>query len=37
MDELKTKYLGQIADAADEVALEDIRVSAIGKKGEISL
>ncbi len=37
MDDLKAKYLGQIADAADENALEDIRVSAVGKKGEISL
>ena len=37
MDDLKGKYLGQIADAADETALESIRLAAIGKKGEISL
>jgi phenylalanyl-tRNA synthetase alpha chain len=37
MDDLKAKYLGQISDAADEAALEDIRVTALGKKGEISL
>ncbi|PJE37340.1 phenylalanine--tRNA ligase subunit alpha [Pseudooceanicola lipolyticus] len=37
MDDLKSKYLGQIADAADEAALETIRVAAVGKKGEVSL
>mgnify|MGYP000029127627 CR=1 FL=1 len=37
MDDLKAKYLAQIADAGDEAALETIRVSAVGKKGEISL
>ena len=37
MDDLKAKYLGQIADASDENVLEQIRVSAVGKKGEISL
>ncbi|MFY9212314.1 MAG: phenylalanine--tRNA ligase subunit alpha [Aestuariivita sp.] len=37
MDDLKAKYLGLIADAADEAALEDLRVQAVGKKGEISL
>ncbi|WP_108813636.1 phenylalanine--tRNA ligase subunit alpha [Loktanella sp. Alg231-35] len=37
MDELKQKYLGLIADAADEAAIEDLRVQAVGKKGEISL
>ncbi len=37
MDDLKAKYLGQIANAADEAALEAIRVAAVGKKGEISL
>ena len=37
MDDLKAKYLSQIADAADEAMLEDLRVSALGKKGEISL
>lgn len=37
MDELRQKYLGAIADAADESALEDIRLQAVGKKGEISL
>lgn len=37
MDELRQKYLGAIADAADESALEDIRLQAVGKKGEVSL
>jgi phenylalanyl-tRNA synthetase alpha chain len=37
MDDLKTKYLRQIADAPDEGELEAIRVGAVGKKGEISL
>ncbi|MDW4549609.1 phenylalanine--tRNA ligase subunit alpha [Defluviimonas sp. D31] len=37
MDELKQKYLGAITDAADEQALEDLRIAALGKKGEISL
>ncbi|MFO1176125.1 MAG: phenylalanine--tRNA ligase subunit alpha [Paracoccaceae bacterium] len=37
MDDLLTKYLGAIASVADETALEDLRVAALGKKGEISL
>jgi len=37
MDDLKDKYLGLIADAADEAALEALRVQAVGKKGEVSL
>ena len=37
MDDLKSKYLTLIADAADESGLEDLRVQALGKKGEISL
>lgn len=37
MDDLKIKYLEKIANAADEAALEDIRLQAVGKKGEISL
>ncbi|MGJ8545905.1 MAG: phenylalanine--tRNA ligase subunit alpha [Sulfitobacter sp.] len=37
MDDLKQKYLSQIADAGDENALETIRVSAVGKKGEVAL
>ena len=37
MDDLKAKYLGQIADAPDESALEAIRLAAIGKKGEVAL
>ncbi len=37
MDDLKQKYLGLIAAAADEAAIEDLRVTALGKKGEISL
>ncbi|WP_212524912.1 phenylalanine--tRNA ligase subunit alpha [Actibacterium sp. MT2.3-13A] len=37
MDDLRQKYLDAIANAGDETALEDLRVQAIGKKGEISL
>ncbi len=37
MDALRAKYLTGIAAAADEAALEDIRLAALGKKGEISL
>ena len=37
MDDLKQKYLSLVADAQDESALEDLRVQALGKKGEISL
>ncbi|MBI1417436.1 MAG: phenylalanine--tRNA ligase subunit alpha [Limimaricola sp.] len=37
MDALRNKYLGLIADAADEAAIEDVRIAALGKKGEISL
>jgi len=35
--EIKSHYLSAIAAAADEAALEDVRVTALGKKGEISL
>ena len=37
LDTLKARYLSAIADAADEAALEEVRVTALGKKGEISL
>ena len=37
MDDLRQKFLTAIADAADESALEDLRVTAVGKKGEVSL
>lgn len=37
MDDLKAKYLGAIASASNESALEELRVAAVGKKGEISL
>ncbi|MEZ5772535.1 MAG: phenylalanine--tRNA ligase subunit alpha [Defluviimonas denitrificans] len=37
LDTLKGKYLEGISGAGDEVALEDLRVAALGKKGEISL
>ena len=37
MDDLKAKYLEQIAEAADEATLEAIRVAAVGKKGEVAL
>ena len=34
---VREKYLGQIAGATDEAAIENVRVTALGKKGEISL
>ncbi|MDP4033278.1 MAG: phenylalanine--tRNA ligase subunit alpha [Pseudorhodobacter sp.] len=34
---LRGKYLTAIASASDETALEEVRLSALGKKGEISL
>ncbi|MDG1803152.1 MAG: phenylalanine--tRNA ligase subunit alpha, partial [Paracoccaceae bacterium] len=37
MDHLRDKYIALIAEAADENTLEDLRVQAVGKKGEISL
>ena len=37
MDDLKQKALGQVAEAGDESALEDIRLAAVGKKGEVAL
>jgi len=37
LDQLKSKYAAQIADASDLRALDDIRVAALGKKGEVSL
>jgi phenylalanyl-tRNA synthetase alpha chain len=37
MDDLRDKYIDMISGAADEATLEDLRVAAVGKKGEISL
>ncbi len=37
LDALKKKYLDGVLAASDEAALEDLRVAAVGKKGEISL
>jgi phenylalanyl-tRNA synthetase alpha chain len=37
LDTLKAKYLTAVAAAADESALEEVRLAALGKKGEISL
>ncbi|MBT0959266.1 phenylalanine--tRNA ligase subunit alpha [Alphaproteobacteria bacterium KMM 3653] len=37
MDDLRDKYLAAVSAAPDEAALEDLRVQALGKKGEISL
>ena len=34
---LRAKYIDQIAGAADEAAIESVRVAALGKKGEIAL
>ncbi|KQB11653.1 phenylalanine--tRNA ligase subunit alpha [Rhodobacter capsulatus] len=37
LDVLKAKYLEGIGAAADEASLEELRLAALGKKGEISL
>ncbi len=37
LDELKQRVLRNILDAGDEAALEELRVAAVGKKGELSL
>jgi len=37
LDALKARYLAGVAAAAGEAALEDLRLAALGKKGEISL
>ncbi|KKK48112.1 hypothetical protein LCGC14_3148410 [marine sediment metagenome] len=37
MDDLKSKYLTAIDAATDEAALEEVRLAAIGKKGEVAL
>ncbi|SLN64108.1 Phenylalanine--tRNA ligase alpha subunit [Pseudoruegeria aquimaris] len=37
LNELKSRYLEAIGNAGDEAALEELRVAAIGKKGEVSL
>lgn len=37
MDELRQKYLAAIAGATDENALEEVRLAALGKKGEVAL
>ncbi|MEM9147170.1 MAG: phenylalanine--tRNA ligase subunit alpha [Pseudomonadota bacterium] len=37
LDPIRSKFLAQVADAADEAAIEAVRVTALGKKGEISL
>ncbi|MFN3972013.1 MAG: phenylalanine--tRNA ligase subunit alpha [Gemmobacter sp.] len=36
MNDLRAKYLIAAAEAANEAALEEVRVAALGKKGEIS-
>ena len=37
MDDLRLKYIKAISEARDENALEDVRLAALGKKGEVSL
>jgi len=37
MEELRNKYIQAIATAGDEAALETVRLTALGKKGEVSL
>ena len=37
MDDLRAKYIEAIAAAGDEATIEEVRLAAVGKKGEISL
>ncbi|MEL6425276.1 MAG: phenylalanine--tRNA ligase subunit alpha, partial [Pseudomonadota bacterium] len=37
MDALRTRWIGEIDRASDEDSLESVRVTALGKKGEVSL
>jgi len=37
MDGLREKYIAAITAAQDESALEETRLAAVGKKGEVSL
>jgi len=37
LEALRARYLGEIGAAADEAALEAVRLAALGRKGEISL
>ena len=37
LDDLRTKYLAAVNDSADEAALENARIAAVGKKGEVAL
>ncbi|WBU53419.1 phenylalanine--tRNA ligase subunit alpha [Paracoccus sp. SCSIO 75233] len=37
LETLRSTYLARVADAADASALEEVRLAALGKKGEISL
>ncbi|MDA0241403.1 MAG: phenylalanine--tRNA ligase subunit alpha [Proteobacteria bacterium] len=36
LDKLKSEMLGQVAEAADLAALDDVRVAALGRKGQIT-
>ncbi len=37
MDDLRDKYLGLVLAATDEASLEEVRLAALGKKGEVAL
>ena len=37
MDDLRERWLDRVQGAGDEAALEEVRVAALGKKGEVSL
>jgi phenylalanyl-tRNA synthetase alpha chain len=37
MEDLRDKYIPRILEAADEAALESVRLEAVGKKGEVAL
>ncbi|GMG83759.1 phenylalanine--tRNA ligase subunit alpha [Paralimibaculum aggregatum] len=37
LEPVRAKYLAQVAEAADEPAIEAVRIAALGKKGEVAL
>jgi len=37
LNALKSKYLNAVSEAVDETSLENVRIAAVGKKGEVSL
>ena len=37
LEPVRAKYLAEVAAAADEPAIEAVRIAALGKKGEVAL